>query len=317
MTPATSPTARLVDVTRGAQVESGHRGAIALATPDGTITALGDVGRLVFPRSAIKALQLLPFVATGGADRQHFAREDLAFACASHHGEPIHADRAAATLKHLGLDESALACGAHWPGGYQASRDMIRSGSVPGRRHNNCSGKHVAMIAAAIDFGADIDGYARPDHPVQRRICEALGKLSGADLTDRHPGVDGCGAPNWPMTVSEMAVAFARFASGSGLDNEDAAAAKRILQACWDHPELVGGTERLDTAALRIGRDIVFLKTGAEGVYCGAFVEAGIGFALKIEDGATRASEFVVLSLLASVYSDFYLLLEPRRILKN
>jgi L-asparaginase II len=35
----------------------------------------------------------------------------------------------------------------------------------------------------------------------------------------------------------------------------------------------------------------LFAKVGAEGVYCGALPDLGLGVALKIDDGTTRAAE--------------------------
>src|SRR6476469_8851815 len=102
----------LVEVLRGGLVESRHAGSVAVVDADGAIAlALGDIERPVFPRSAVKALQAVPLVESGGADA--FTQEELALACASHSGEPGHVATAQQMLERAGLDTSALRCGAH------------------------------------------------------------------------------------------------------------------------------------------------------------------------------------------------------------
>src|SRR5688500_14012178 len=81
----------LVEVTRGALVESRHRGAVAVVDAAGArVLALGDVDSPVYPRSAEKTLQALVLVESGAADRFGFADEELPLACGSHAGEPEH-----------------------------------------------------------------------------------------------------------------------------------------------------------------------------------------------------------------------------------
>src|SRR5436305_9409172 len=106
----------LVEVTRGARVESRHHGAVAVVDAEGAaVLALGDVGHPVFPRSAVKVMQALALVESGAADRFGFGDEELALACASHGGEPGHVAVAARMLAAAGFDKTALECGAHWP----------------------------------------------------------------------------------------------------------------------------------------------------------------------------------------------------------
>ncbi|HSI59279.1 MAG TPA: asparaginase, partial [Ideonella sp.] len=173
----------LVEATRGAALESFHRGAFAVVDAGGSVLAsLGDVDRPIFPRSAVKLLQALPLVASGAADSFGLADEELALACASHGGEPAHAATAAALLAKAGLDASALECGAHWPYHEGASRALAAAGSEPGALHNNCSGKHSGFVCLgcllARAQGSDprefVRGYVRPEHPVMREVTAAL-----------------------------------------------------------------------------------------------------------------------------------------------
>ncbi len=79
----------------------------------------------------------------------------------------VHVEAVRSLLAKAGLDESYLACGAHWPVSEAATRELMRSGRRPQAIHNNCSGKHAGMLAAAVHLGFDPRGYERPDHPLQ------------------------------------------------------------------------------------------------------------------------------------------------------
>ena len=285
----------LVEVLRGERVESRHRGSVALAGPDGRLVfALGEVHRPVFPRSAIKAIQCLPLIESGAADRFEFGAPEIALACASHSGTARHVSVARGMLARAGLDGAALGCGAHEPLSAAAARGLIVADEPPMQLHNNCSGKHAGMLATAVHLGEPIDGYWKPDHPVQVRIAAALEDLTGAPAGQQQVGIDGCSAPNWAIPLANLARGFGRLVTGEGLSPARRAAVQRILEACWAEPELVAGPQRLDTDLMTRWPGIVFLKTGAEGVYCGGIPARGFGFALKIDDGAKRASEVVV-----------------------
>ena len=292
----------LVEATRGGQVESQHRGTVAITDALGKhLLCLGDVDAAVYPRSAIKALQCLPVIESGAADRYSFTASEIALCCASHSGTARHADLAQEMLQRMGLDEAALACGAHLPVDENEARELVRAGRQPGRFHNNCSGKHAGMLATAQHLSEPIEGYHRPAHPVQQRIRGILQKLTGARLTADACAIDGCSAPNWAIPISGLSQAFAQFISGAGAMAEHAEAGRRIADSCWENPVLVAGEGRPDTRLLRRFPNELFVKTGAEGVYCGAIRSSGIGFALKVEDGAGRASEMAMRAIVAAL----------------
>ncbi|MFN3868993.1 MAG: asparaginase [Hyphomicrobiaceae bacterium] len=289
----------LIEVTRGALVESVHRGAVAVEQVSGApVLQLGDVSRPVFPRSSIKALQCLPLIESGAADRFGFGDAEIALACASHTGSERHAHLAANMLGRLGLAEADLGCGVQLPLGSSAMKALLRSGREPTQLHNNCSGKHAGMLATALRFGEPKSGYWMPEHPVQRRIHRVLTDLAGLPLGSDVMGIDGCSVPNWAMPLSSLARVFARFVTGHGMTNERRRATNRIMHACWAEPELVAGPGRADTIVMRRLAGRVFMKTGAEGVYAGGFPELGLGFALKIDDGTTRASAGTAMALI-------------------
>jgi L-asparaginase II len=293
----------LIELTRGALVESVHAGAVAVVGAGGEVVAsVGDVASSIFPRSAIKPLQALPFLESGAVDRFGFGAPEIALACGSHAGARPHVVGVTAMLSGAGLSAAALACGAHEPMDTTTAREMIRSGPPPSPLNHNCSGKHAAMLASAAHLAESTEDYWRPEHPVQQRIRRVLADMTGNALGPDALGIDGCSVPNWAMPLAGLARAFARLATDEGLAPERVDACRRIRQACWAHPELVAGSGQLVTLIMQRLPGQVLVKSGAEGVYCGAFPERGLGFALKIDDGAKRAAEAVVARLVAQLY---------------
>lgn len=286
-----------VEVWRGERVESRHRVRACVADAAGSVVlGLGDLDEPVFPRSAVKPFQALALVESGAAERYEVSEAELALACASHGGEPVHIAAVEAWLARLGLDETALACGPHPPMNPAAAAALARSGAASRRVHNNCSGKHTGMLAAALQLGAATRGYERPQHPVQRLVDAALADLAGvADLPP--PGIDGCGLPNRPLPLRALARAAARLADPSGLPAGRQAALERIGTAMMREPLMVAGTGRCCTILMQAVPDLV-AKTGAEGVFLAASRKLGLGLALKAEDGATRAAEVALFALL-------------------
>lgn len=290
----------LVEVLRGKVTESRHAGAVAVVDAGGrSVFSLGDVERPVFPRSAIKALQALPLIESGAADRFGLGAEELALACASHSGEPGHVATVGRMLSRAGLDAGALKCGAHWPLNQAAAQALARGGGKAEAIHNNCSGKHAGFLCTTCALGADVTRYVEPEHPVQREVKATLESLTGASLSPDVCAVDGCSVPTWAMPLSALALAFARFGSGAHLASDRAKAAARLREACAAHPWYVAGTGRFCTELMQRLGARVFVKTGAEGVYCAALPEQGLGIAVKCDDGAGRAAEVMLAATLA------------------
>jgi L-asparaginase II len=290
----------LVEATRGLLVESRHRGAVAVADADGsTVLAIGEVRAPVFTRSAVKALQALALVESGAADRYGFGDEELALACASHSGEPAHVAGVERMLARAGLDASALCCGAHWPIAQPAAAALARTGAPPSALHNNCSGKHAGFLCLACAMGSDPAGYWRPEHPVQREVRGVLEDFTGAMLGEDRCAVDGCSVPTWAVPLENLARAFAKFGTGKGVAPARATAAARLRAACARKPWHVAGTGRFCTEIMQLFGARVFVKTGAEGVYCGALPELGFGIAIKCDDGAGRAAQVIMAAMIA------------------
>jgi L-asparaginase II len=280
----------LVEVTRGGVTESRHTGTIAVVDADGAVAlAIGDIDAPVFPRSAVKALQALPLIETGAADRYGLTDAEIALACASHNGEPEHVAAAQNMLRKAGRDLAALECGAQMPMRGGAQIPLYKADLKPTALHNNCSGKHAGFVCVACASGDDPVGYVKADHPTMRMVTAAVQETTGARLGHASCGVDGCSIPT---------LGFARFGTGHGFGPERARAAARIRAAVAAEPFYVAGTDRFDTVAMQALGARAFLKTGAEGVYCASFPELGLGVALKCDDGATRAAEVMMAAVM-------------------
>ncbi|ADZ71417.1 asparaginase [Polymorphum gilvum] len=292
----------LVEVTRGALVESRHRGALAIVDAAGRpVLRIGDVAARVFPRSAIKALQALPLVESGAADALDLDAAELALACSSHNGEPVHVNAARVMLIKAGLDEDALECGPQWPARMEDVAALCRADEEPCQLHNNCSGKHAGFLGLARAMGVPTRGYVLPDHPVQREIRAVLEAMTGDTLTADVCGTDGCSIPTYASPLEGFARAFAAFGTGEGLEPLRAAAARRLYDACVSEPFMVAGTDRFCTKAMQAFDGRVFVKTGAEGVFCAALPDLGYGIALKCDDGAGRAAEVTMAAVLEAL----------------
>jgi L-asparaginase II len=289
-------------VTRGNRVESRHRGAIAVFDANGRpVFSVGDVDEAIYPRSAVKAIQALPLIESGAVDAFGYGNRALALAQASHGGEPGHVVIVAAMLKAAGLDESALECGAQWPTHSVSAAALSAAGDKPSALHNNCSGKHAGFLAVARHKEFPTEGYVKPDHPVQQLVRDALESVTGAAHLADECGIDGCSIPTYAVPLRALATGFARFGRGQELEPERAAAARRIFNAAIAEPFYIAGTGRFCSEAITAMKGDALVKTGAEGVFCGAMPDAGLGIAIKCDDGAARAAETVMANLLLAL----------------
>ena len=289
----------LVDVTRGNLTESLHRGSLAIVDTAGKLVCgIGDVEARVFPRSAIKALQALPLVESGAAEALDLTDAELSLACASHNGEEVHANSARVMLMKAGLTEDALECGPQWPKRMEDAAKLILADEEPCGLHNNCSGKHAGFLGLAKVMGVETKGYVNPGHAVQREVRSVMEQMTGDTLTEDVCGIDGCSVPTYASPLQNFARAFAAFGTGEGLDPLRAEAAERIYDACINEPYMVAGADRFCTRVMEGFKGRVFVKTGAEGVFCASIPEFGFGVALKCEDGATRSAEVMMATVL-------------------
>lgn len=281
----------LVEIWRGDIRESVHRGHAVVCDAAGSIVqAWGDPDALIYPRSSAKMIQALPLAESGLA----LSTEQLALSCASHNGAEIHTSRVTSWLSDMGLAEEALRCGPQEPDDIPARDDLIRRAEAPCQIHNNCSGKHAGFLALGQHLGAGPE-YLEIDHPVQRAVKQAFEEVTGEDSAGW--GIDGCSAPNHATRLSAFARAGAAFASATDSTLRGKAMI-RLRTAMMTHPDLVAGEGRACTRLMRAVQGKAAIKTGAEGVFLAILPEQGLGVALKVSDGTTRAAEAAMATIL-------------------
>ncbi|NRB04977.1 MAG: asparaginase [Rhodobacteraceae bacterium] len=284
----------MAEVWRGPILESVHMGHAVVCGADGSVEQVwGDPNALILPRSSCKMIQALPLIESGAAAAHGLGSEHLALACASHNGAHIHTDRVQAWLSDLGLSDHDLRCGPQDPNDIAARDEMIKTDNSPCQYHNNCSGKHAGFLTLGKHLGAGPE-YIEEHHPVQLAVKDAFERSTG--MTSPGFGIDGCSAPNFATTVKGLARAMARFA----VADADSAEGK-LVDAMTKHPELVAGEGRACTHLMRAMGGKVAVKTGAEAVFIAILPELKKGVALKIVDGATRASECAIAAILAKL----------------
>jgi L-asparaginase II len=285
-----------VVVSRGQSIESRHRVHAAIwDVASGLTGAARDPFLQTAWRSCAKPFQVIPFLETGGFDELVWGDDELALACASHGGEPEHIAVATRMLDSLALEEGDLACGPHEPLSRRGARSLRDSGLPPSRLHNNCSGKHAAMLGRAHLSGWPIQGYERDGHPVQNAALDSVARWSGVPADKIERAVDGCGVVVFGLPLAQMSRAYAMLAASATRGDEIAA---RIARAVRTRPILYGGTDRFDSVVVEETAGRVITKVGAEGVHSAALLDRNVGITIKVEDGASRAQYPAVLRLL-------------------
>jgi L-asparaginase II len=231
----------------------------------------------------------MPAVLSGALDRFGIDQRQLAVLCSSHSGEPRHLEAVAAVLATIGVPEDALRCGAHPPLDQETAEARCRAGLEPSPVCNNCSGAHAGMLLACRSHGWPLDSYTDPDHPLQQMVRRTLAEFAGVSPAVVELAVDNCVVPTFRLPLHSAALAFARLATGRGLDPARAAAARRIREAMMAYPEMVGGRDRFDSDLMGEAGGAIVCKGGAEGFQGIGLTEQGAGVAIKITDGNSRA----------------------------
>jgi L-asparaginase len=238
----------------------------------------GDPQQLSFIRSAQKPFQATVFVSCGAADQGQSGERGLAIACASHAGTAAHAREAFRLLWAAEIEPEQLQC-------------PVPAGRTSALEHN-CSGKHAAFLASCRRLGWSTESYLQPEHPLQQQVLQRTAELLGLPAAELVVARDDCGAPTVQLQLAQIALLYAHLGAG------EQPVLERLSRAMLAHPELVAGEGRFDTELMRLGHGQVLSKGGAEGIQCLSRVGEGLGVAIKVEDGASRAKHAVALHLL-------------------
>ena len=260
---------------RGPYAESAHQFSACVATANGELLgSVGDVDRPYPIRSLAKPFIAAEFVRCGAADAYRLGEIELALAAGSHDGEPRHVTAIRAFLAKAGFGEDLLLCGP-----------AIEGKTIVGPpAANNCSGKHAAALVFCRHLSLSTERYIQQNHPLQQRLTPPLLDAFGRSSVDAPVAVDGCGFPVFGASLRQVATAYARLA------NAEDPAMTRVRDAMVAEPGYVGGWfDNLDTRIISWSDGAIVGKIGAEGLHADAIVGKGIGIAVKVHDGNSRA----------------------------
>lgn len=283
----------IFETTRGQIVESVHYGSIAVVNSNGKmIASYGDPQTVAFLRSSAKPFQVLPFVERGGMEYFNFTPRELALSCASHEGSNMHVQAVAQLQSKIGIEETNLQCGTHLPGDVDELKSLIVHDQQPHTNHNNCSGKHTAMLAHAKMRGLALESYLDINHPIQQDILATFAEMCGLRVNQVEVGVDGCSAPNFAVPLYNAAYAFARLCDPRTLSETRASACRKITSAMTSYPEMVSGYGEFDEQLMKVGEGKIVCKRGAEGYQIIGILPGvlgadapGLGITMKVSDG--------------------------------
>lgn len=297
--------APIFELRRGGVIESLHHGAVAIVdVHGGLLKSYGNPGAVTYIRSAAKPIQILPFLEYGGREYYSLTDREIALMCASHSGTDMHMAVLEKLQKKVGVLESELLCGTHYPSDKPTADQMRRNGVLPTPNRHNCSGKHTGMLAFMRMLHANDPPnssrlqYIDPQHPIQLEIIKAFAEMSEISPSEIHVGVDGCSAPNFALPLYNVALAYAKLGSTEQSNVQSTRrldACQTVTRAMTSHPDMVAGPGKFDTQIMEIYRGRILVKGGAEG-YQAALLMPGvlapgspsIGIAIKIADGDQR-----------------------------
>lgn len=276
----------LVEIYRAEVLESFHRGVICVVDRDeNVIYQQGDIHQLCYPRSALKFFQQIPLLTSGAAAAFEFTDEEIAVMCGSHNGEAEHLRVVDGILRKIGLDRTALLCGAQYPSDRKSANALIAADEKPQAIHNNCSGKHAGFLAYSVFLGADTSDYLNPEHPTQKEIRRVVALFHSMDESALICALDGCSAPIYAIPVYQQALAYMRLSHPEFGDKSTRAACQRLITAARKYPFLIAGSGRYCTDLIKHCEAELIGKTGAEGIYSICFHQEILGACIKIDDG--------------------------------
>ncbi len=294
----------LVEITRGEVVERVHYGHVVVIQRDKKIVySPGDPYKKTYMRSSAKPVQVLPLLMSEGDRRFGFTDREIAIMCASHYCEPIHIQTLESILRKTGLKESHLLCGSSYSLKFDYALELAAQHVQLNQLYNDCSGKHLGMLALCLHKNYPLENYISPGHPVQQEILDTFCDFCEVKKEEVGIAIDGCSAPVFALPLYNMALAYLKLANpySFGLDSKTIESCEKVFSVMNAHPEIISGTGGFCTALISGTNGKLIGKIGADGVYCVGIKDHNIGLAVKIEDGNMNALSTVVVEILANL----------------
>jgi len=284
--------------TRSNITESVHTSKLLIVdNKNNIIISSGDDEDYIYPRSSIKVFQALPFIQTNAEKRFNLNRKSIALSCSSHRGEAFHIKELEKWIAKIGVNKNILKCGIHNPLNLIASEQMQRLRKYPNQLHNNCAGKHLAMITSCIINNYNKKNYLDFNHPHQISIRKIFEKFSNDKIKRKYFGIDGCSAPQYAFKIKKIAHMLTNLNKSYNDLFDYSNEVKKLINSIIANPKYIGGSDSLDSKIMMITNKNIFCKGGAEGVFLFTDLKKGISGVIKIVDGNERATPYLIYEL--------------------
>ena len=280
----------IINFSRSNLIESSHKIKILVVDLKGKILlSSGNNNDLIYPRSSIKIFQAIPFIRSQAVKYYKLNSKQIALASSSHRGESYHIKELQSWIKKIKINKYNLKCGIHNPLNLRASEKLFRENKKSNQLHNNCAGKHLAMITSCKMNKYNIHEYLDFHHPHQKEIRKIFEKFSNKKITKKNYGVDGCSAPQYSFKILDIANMLINLIKSYNQKFDYSDEVKQIIKSVISNPYYIGGTDSLDSRIMTISNKNIFCKGGAEGVLLFADLKKGISGVIKVVDGNERA----------------------------
>ena len=287
-----------VNFNRGYITESSHEAIVLIGDMSGrTLLSTGHNNKYIFPRSSIKIFQAIPFVSSDAVDKYKLNSKIVALSCASHRGELYHINELERWLHKIKVSKSVLKCGSHYPLNLRAKEELIKKKNKINQLHNNCAGKHLAMISSCLMQKYELGDYLNINHPHQIKIREIFEKFSEVKIKENNFGIDGCSAPQYAFRMKDVLKSLTNLNKSYNDKFKNSYEVKLLINAILDNPLYIGGSDSLDSKIINISNKKIFCKGGAEGVVLFIDLIKNISGVIKITDGNERAIPFILFEL--------------------
>ena len=279
-------------------VESHHSIKCYIGSLNGdTLFSTDNENDLIYPRSSIKIFQGIPFSNSKAIDFYKLNNKQIALSCSSHNAESFHIKELNSWLKKTNLTSSHLKCGIHNPLDKKSAEKLFLSGKKPYQIHNNCAGKHLAMLSSCLINKFPIKNYLDFDHPHQERIRKVFSIFTENNIPKKNYGIDGCSAPQYAFKIKDLAQGLCNLLKSYNGRFDYAENVKLIINSIILNPLFIGGSNNLDSNLMKISDKNIFCKGGAEGVFLFIHLKKGIFGILKVIDGNERVLPSAVCAL--------------------
>ena len=286
-------------VIRGKQSESRHEAkCIIKDLQKNIIFSTKHNNDLIFPRSAIKIFQAIPFASSGAINKLHLNSKQIALACSSHSGELFHIKELVKWINKLGISINNLQCGIHNPLNLNSSNKLLLSGTKPNQLYNNCSGKHLGMLSGIIANHYNISDYLQFQHPYQLKIRKTLELYCQKKIHKKNFAIDGCSAPQYAFSLNDLSEALINLVKSYQTLFKNTSEVQLLMNSVFDNPNMIGGSLKFDSHLIKTCNKKLFCKYGAEGVFLFVHLTKKIVGVIKIKDGNERALPSIVCTLL-------------------